>query len=162
MAMTQDTQARWRPDPPDYKDGTAPVIVVGLDDSSSSWDAFGWAAGEAVRIHGTVVAVNVAPFIEAAGGFGVLYDWAGAVRARREFVDELKTEAARRGNELGVAVSFVTEYGDPAHALTDVARGLHASLIVVGRSAKTFHHLAGSLSHRLTSRNDAPVVVVVP
>ena len=30
------------------------------------------------------------------------------------------------------------------------------------RVRKVLHRLAGSLSHRLTSRNDAPVVVVVP
>jgi hypothetical protein len=39
---------------------------------------------------------------------------------------------------------------------------VQANLVVVGRSAKTMHHLAGSLSHRLTCRKDAPVVVIVP
>ena len=67
-----------------------------------------------------------------------------------------------RANELGIPLSFVAVHGDVTHALTDVARELHASLVVVGRSAKAFHRLVGSLSHRLTSRNDAPVVVVVP
>jgi hypothetical protein len=45
-------------------------------------------------------------------------------------------------------VSFVTEYGDAAHALIHVAHRVQANLVVVGRSAKTMHHLAGSLSHR--------------
>jgi nucleotide-binding universal stress UspA family protein len=89
-------------------------------------------------------------------------DYAGIEQARQQVADELKCEAAHRAGELGVAISFVTEYGDVTHALTEVARGLHANLVVVGRSAKALHRLAGSLSHRLTSRNDAPVVVVVP
>jgi hypothetical protein len=39
---------------------------------------------------------------------------------------------------------------------------MRADLIVVGRSAKMLHHLAGSLGRRLVSRRDAPVIVVVP
>jgi nucleotide-binding universal stress UspA family protein len=162
MAMAQDTEAGRRPDAADRNDVAAPVIVVGLDGSPSSWDAFCWAAGEAVRINGRVVAVYVMPLTEAAAGFGMPYDYAGLEQARQEVGDELKSEAAHRANELGVALSFVTEHGDATHALTEAARGLHANLVVVGRSAKVLHHLAGSLSHRLTSRNDAPVVVVVP
>ena len=43
-----------------------------------------------------------------------------------------------------------------------VARAMHADLVVVGRSAKMRHHVAGSLGRRLVGRKDAPVVVVVP
>ena len=160
--MAQDTEAGRRPHAPDRNDVAPPVIVVGLDGSPSSWDAFSWAAGEAARSNGSVVAVNVTPFTEAAAAFGVPFDYAGVEQTRQEVADELKREATRRANELGVALSFVTEHGDATHWLTDVARRLHANLVVVGRSAKVLHHLAGSLSHRLTSRNDAPVVVVVP
>ena len=160
--MAQDTETGSRPEAPDSGAATAPVIVVGLDGSPSSWNAFSWAAGEAVRCHSRVVAVYVVPLAEAAGAFGVPFDYAGLEEARQEVADELKREAAHRAQELGVALSFVTEYGDATHALTDVANGLHANLVVVGRSAKVLHHLAGSLSHRLTCRKDAPVVVVVP
>jgi nucleotide-binding universal stress UspA family protein len=160
--MAQDTEAGRRPEAPDRNDGAPPVIVVGLDGSPSSWDAFSWAAGEALRIKGKVVAVYVMPFTEPATALGVPLDYAGVEQARQEVADELKREAAHRASELGVALSFVSEYGDATHALTDVARGMRANLVVVGRSAKVLHHLAGSLSNRLTSRNDAPVVVVVP
>jgi nucleotide-binding universal stress UspA family protein len=160
--MTQDTEAgRW-PDAPERGDGELPVIVVGLDGSPSSWDAFSWAAGEAARGKGRLVAVNVTPFTDAAASFGAPFDYAGVEQTRREIADELKLEAAHRANELGVELTFVCEHGDAAHALTDVARRLHANFVVVGRSTKVLHHLAGSLSHRLTSRNNAPVVVVVP
>jgi nucleotide-binding universal stress UspA family protein len=146
MAMAQDT----------------PVIVVGLDGSPSSWDAFCWGAGEAARSNGRLVAVYVMPLTEPAAGFGEAYGYASLEQARRDLVDELKNEAAHRANEIGVALSFLTERGDATHALTAVARGMHANLVVVGRSAKALHHLAGSISHRLTSQSEAPVVVVVP
>ncbi|MCW2597023.1 MAG: hypothetical protein QOF92_2746 [Pseudonocardiales bacterium] len=160
--MAQDTAAGRRSHAPGRNDVAAPVIVVGLDGSPSSWDAFCWAAGEAVRSNGTVVAVHVVPLTEPAAAFGVPYDYAGVEQARQQVADELKSEAAHRANELGVALTFVAEHGDATQVLTDIARVLHANLVVVGRSAKVLHHLAGSLSHRLTSRNDAPVVVVVP
>jgi nucleotide-binding universal stress UspA family protein len=162
MAVAQDTEAGRGPYAPERNNCAAPMIVVGLDGSPSSWDAFCWAAGEAARIDGKVVAVYVVPLTEGAAAFDVPYDYAGVEQARREVADELRIEATHRADELGVALSFVTERGDATRVLTDIARGLHANLVVVGRSAKRLHHLAGSLSHRLTSRNDAPVVVVVP
>jgi K+-sensing histidine kinase KdpD len=160
--MAQDAEAARWPDAPERNDVAAPVIVVGLDGSSSSWDAFCWSVGEALRTNGEVVAVYVLPLTDAAAAFGVPYDYAGVEQARRDVVDELRSEATQRAHELGVALSFVTERGDATRALTDIARSVHANLVVVGRSAKRLHHLAGSLSRRLTSRNDAPVVVVVP
>jgi nucleotide-binding universal stress UspA family protein len=162
MAMAQDTEAGRPPDALDRNDVAARVVVVGLDGSPSSWDAFSWAAGEAARIGGKVVAVYAVPLIEGAATFEMPYDYAGLEQARQGVADELKSEASQRADELGVAFSFVTGHGDATHVLTDVARGMHAHLVVVGRSQKLLHRLAGSLSHRLTSRNDAPVVVVVP
>jgi nucleotide-binding universal stress UspA family protein len=160
--MAQDTEAGRRPDASDSHVVAVPVIVTGLDGSPSSWDAFCWAAGEARRTDGRVVAVYVVPLTEPAAAFGVPYDYAGVALARQEVADELRREAFHRAHEVGVELSFVTEHGDVTRALTDLARTAHANLVVVGRSAKVLHRLAGSLSHRLTSRNDAPVVVVVP
>jgi nucleotide-binding universal stress UspA family protein len=160
--MAPETEAGRRPEVPDHDDVAAPLIVVGLDGSPSSWDAFSWAAGEAARIKGKVVAVYVVPLIDAAAAFGVPYDYAGLEQARQSVADELRSEAAQRADALGVHLSFVTEHGDATHALSDIARDMHAHLVVVGRSGQLWHRLGGSLSHRLTCRNDAPVVVVVP
>jgi nucleotide-binding universal stress UspA family protein len=162
MAMAHDTEAGRRPHAPDRNGVPAPVIVVGLDGSPSSWDALCWAAGEAMRINGKVVAAYVIPLTQPAAAFDAPYDYDGVEQARQEVAKELRSEASHRAAELGVELDFVTEHGDATHALTDIARALHANLVVVGRSAKVLHRLAGSLSHRLTSRNDAPVVVVVP
>ena len=76
--MTQVGAALPVPDCSDQAvDATAPAIVVGLDGSPTSWDAFSWAAGEAVRANGRLVAVYVTPAIEpvAAVTVGVPLDW---------------------------------------------------------------------------------------
>jgi nucleotide-binding universal stress UspA family protein len=138
-----------------------PAIVVGIDGSATSWDAFAWAAGEALRTNGQLVAVHVMPYAEPAA-LGVPYAYATAHSARQEFAEEIEAEAVRRAAEVGVPVSFVGEYGDAIGALADIARSVDAHLVVVGRSAKRWHRLTGSLGHRLTCRKDAPVVVVVP
>ena len=160
--MTSDTAEERRPDALGRKGGGPPAVVVGLDGSPSSWDAFSWAAGVAARANGRVVAVYVMPWPDPAAAFGAPYDYDGVERARREIARELTDEAAQRAGDLGVSVSFVGARGDVSGALADVARTMHAELIVVGKSAKWLHRLGGSLSHRLTCRNDAPVVVVVP
>ena len=140
----------------------APVIVVGLDGSPASWDAFSWAAGEAVRAGGSLIAVYVTPVVEPVAAVGMYFDYAAAEQARQDVAAELAGEAAQRAGELGVPLSFVRESGDTAHALTSVAHSAGADLVVVGKSAKLWHHVAGSLGRRLVCRHDAPVIVVVP
>jgi nucleotide-binding universal stress UspA family protein len=141
---------------------TAPLIVVGLDGSSTSWDAFSWAAGEAMRSNGSLVAVYVTPEVEPVATFGASLGYAAVEQAREEVAGELRDEAKQRARELGLHLRFVTERGDTAPTITRIARSLGADLIVVGRSAKMLHHLAGSLGRRLVSRRDAPVIAVVP
>jgi nucleotide-binding universal stress UspA family protein len=140
----------------------SPAIVVGLDGSVTSWDAFAWAAGEALRIDGRLVAVYVMPFSDPTAALGVPYDYAAAQDNQRELAAEIEAEAVRRAYEADVQLSFVGEFGDAIGTLSDVAREVDARLVVVGRSAKRWHRLTGSLGHRLTCRKDAPVVVVVP
>ena len=162
IAITPDTSPTPERDTDAAVNKGPRAIIVGLDGSPTSWDAFAWAAGAAARGNGQLVAVHVMPWTEPAAAFCVPFDYSGAETARQEIATELKDEAERCAREVGVPVRFVTEHGEVAHAVTEVARALHADLVVVGRSAKTLHRLAGSLSHRLTCRSDAPVVVVVP
>jgi nucleotide-binding universal stress UspA family protein len=140
-------------------DPTAPMIVVGLDGSPASWDAFCWAAGQATRGRGSLIAVYAT---SPATPVPVPGDFAYAEQAAQEVAAELKAEAEHRAAEAGVQLTFVRELGDPVHALLSVARLAQADLVVVGRSAKMLHHVAGSAGRRLASRRDAPVVVVVP
>src|SRR5438270_563872 len=77
------------------------VLVVGLDGSSTSWDAFVWAAGEASRGQGSLVAVYVTHAVEPFAALGVPYEYAAVEEARREFAGQLKDEAEHRARDLG-------------------------------------------------------------
>ncbi len=159
--MTQDLGPRSSPGfAGQTTDPTGQVIVVGLDGSPASWDAFCWAAGQARRSRGSLIAVYVTPAVAPVLPVDGFFYY--AEQAADEVAVELKTEAEHRAAEAGVQLTFVRELGDTVHALIGVARSAHADLVVVGRSAKMLHHLAGSAGRRLASRQDAPVVVVVP
>jgi nucleotide-binding universal stress UspA family protein len=148
---------------PTSTDGKKPlVIVVGLDGSPTSWDAFSWAAGQAASSDGQLIAVYAVSPTTAGVAVGAPIDFAAIQRVREEVAAQLKEEAQQRAEELGVQMRFVLETGEAMHALTDVAHSMHADLIVVGKSAKILHHFARSLGRRLVSRHDTPVTVVVP
>ena len=148
--------------PTSDRGATEPVILVGLDGSPTSWDAFAWAAGEAIRTNGGLIAVYVAPAVEPGAGFGVPIDYGASLEARDGMVEQLRSEAQRRARDLGVPLRFVRELGDPVQAFARVSRSMSADLIVVGKSSKMLHRLAGSLGRRLVSRCDGPAIVVVP
>jgi nucleotide-binding universal stress UspA family protein len=137
---------------------------VGVDGSAPSWDAFAWAAGEARRANGRIVAVFVTSLIEPEEALGSTapLGYAAAVEARDQLAEELAAEVVRRADMLGVEVSFVRGMGDAVHVLTEVAHSEHADMMVVGRSAKMLHRLAGSVSRRLVLNRQSPVIVVVP
>jgi nucleotide-binding universal stress UspA family protein len=141
-----------------------PMLVVGVDGSAPSWDAFAWAAGEARRGNGRIVAVFATSLIEPEEAFGTTapLGYAVAQETRNQMAEQLAAEVARRANTLGVDVSFVRGTGDAARVLADVASSEHADLIIVGRSAKMLHRLAGSVGRRLVLNRHSPVLVVVP
>jgi nucleotide-binding universal stress UspA family protein len=141
---------------------TAAVIVVGIDGSPSSWDAFDWALGEATRLVADLIAVHVQPALEPIVASGAPYAYAAAKEAGEEAAEQLYDEADRRARELGVQVTFIRLIGDIASVLAHVAQSRKADLVVVGKSTKAVHHLAGSIGRRLIFRHDAPAIVVVP
>lgn len=144
------------------------VVVIGIDGSTTSWDAFWWACGEARRTFGRAIAVFVTPV----GGSGLAaasarcspfaVDCAAFDEVASAEADELRDQAFGYATERGVDLKFVHLRGDIAKELLRVAEADHADLIVVGKSTKARHHLAGSLGRRLIRRRHAPVVVVVP
>jgi nucleotide-binding universal stress UspA family protein len=123
-----------------------------------------WAAGEALRSNGRIVAVFVTAVMEPGEGLGSTgpLGHAAAVDARDELAEELANEIALRTDSLGVEVRFVRGIGDAPRVLAEVARTERADLMVVGRSAKMVHRLVGSVGRRLVLKQDGPVVVVVP
>ncbi len=143
-------------------------VVVGIDGSDTSWDAFCWACGETGRLGGRTVAVFVDQTSGAAAASATA-SLAGAAVAlgdiQQSFTDQahqLADQVCAHGRDHGVDVTFVHAHGDTAKELLRIANADHADLLVVGRSTKARHHLAGSLGRRLVGKRGAPVVVVVP
>jgi nucleotide-binding universal stress UspA family protein len=142
-------------------------VVVGIDGSDTSWDAFCWACGETRRLGGRTVAVFVGPTSGAASataaslaGAGVAY---GAIQqSMTDQAEELSDQVRAYGHDHGFDVAFVHTQGDTARELLRIANADHADLLVVGRSTMALHHLAGSLGRRLVGTRGAPIIVVVP
>jgi nucleotide-binding universal stress UspA family protein len=122
--------------PPGDGPAAAATVVVGVDGSDASWDAFCWACGQARRLGARVVAVAMDP--------------AG------HLVAEMGREAA------DVGLTLVDVSGDLVTELLEVAEDVHADLIVVGKSARTRRRIGGCIGQRLITCGRAPVVAIVP
>ena len=127
--MTQHTSGTHSKDHPGQTPGTtAHVIVVGLDGSPASWDAFCWASGEAARSNGRLIAVYATPLAAPFPSPGEAFDYDTAEQACQETARQLADEASQRASELAVPLSFIRESGDVIRALTSVARSARADL----------------------------------
>jgi nucleotide-binding universal stress UspA family protein len=144
----------------------AAVLVVGVDGSETSWNAFSWACGEARRLQGRLVVVFVTPETPAvAAACTVPGSAAGADRAIQDAAAEqaarLRADArASRGRDLDH--TFIHARGDAATELLRIAHAAHAGQIIVGRSTKLRHRLTGAVGRKLIAKRAAPVVVIVP
>jgi nucleotide-binding universal stress UspA family protein len=146
----------------------ANVIVIGIDGSSTSWDAFWWACGETRRLCGRAVAVFVES-TSAAGAAAAFSPFAGGAmaflavnEAESAHAQALRTKTCGYARDHGIDLTFVHARGNTAKELLRVAEADHADLIVVGASTKAHHHVAGSLGRRLIGKRHAPIIVVVP
>jgi nucleotide-binding universal stress UspA family protein len=79
-----------------------------------------------------------------------------------ERADTLRRELERYAADQDVDLTFIHTHGSATSELLRLATAHQADQIVVGRSMKARHHLAGSLGRRLAGKREAPVVVVVP
>jgi nucleotide-binding universal stress UspA family protein len=146
------------------------VVVIGVDDSESSWNAFWWSCGETKRLGGGIVAVHVSP----ASGSGMASAAAASAltaspvelywsdQAATELAEQLRLKLSVFAIDAAVDFEFVHAKGDAAAELLRISAARNAYLIVVGQSCKVLHRLAGSLGRRLIGKRNAPVVVVVP
>jgi nucleotide-binding universal stress UspA family protein len=147
--------------------GDPAVVVIGLDGSATSWDAFWWGCGEATRLHGRAIAVYVSPLTAtaaaaaAASGFPIC-DYQAFEVAGTEQAAELRADALRQVAGQPLDLTFVHAWGDPAQELLRVSRAVQASVIAIGRSTKLRHRIAGSLGRRLITKPRAPLIVIVP
>ena len=102
-------------------------VVVGIDGSDTSWDAFCWACGETGRLGGRTVAVFVDQTSGAAAASATA-SLAGAAVAlgdiQQSFTDQahqLADQVCAHGRDHGVDVTFVHAHGDTAKELLRIA-----------------------------------------
>lgn len=170
---SQPTPPSPRPADPSVSDGDrrTAAVVIGLDGSDTSWNAFYWGCGEANRLGGRAVVVYVSPPAVPGGGpawiFAAMLGFAISDTETDDAVAKEKAaalwdEVKRRAAGLDTELAFVHARGDAIAALRMVAEQLNADVIAVGRSMKARHHIAGSLGRRLMGKSDSPIIAVVP
>jgi nucleotide-binding universal stress UspA family protein len=137
------------------------VILVGVDDSTTSIRAGWYAAGLARRQRARIVAVFVLPMASfgAAGPGGAALTVAKE-EAFRSSVADMERRADAIGNELGISVTFRAARGDPYTEIVRIADEVRADAIVVGASKHAGHRFVGSLAVRLVRAGKWPVTVV--
>ena len=139
------------------------MILVGVDDSTTSLRAAWYAAGLARRQRAAVTAVYVAPLASLAVGtaYGEAAELAAVQhQAAAELADDMRRRAADVSRELGISVTFIAAEGDPFTELRRIADEIRADAVVVGASARAGHRLIGSLAVRLVRAGRWPVTVV--
>jgi nucleotide-binding universal stress UspA family protein len=137
------------------------VILVGVDDSTTSSRAGWYAAGLARRQGARLVAVFVSPLasLGAAGPTGAAIAVARD-EAFRATAADMERRALEIGAELGIAITFVAVRGEPFAEIRRIAGEVRADAIVVGASAHAGHRFVGSLAVRLVRAGKWPVTVV--
>jgi nucleotide-binding universal stress UspA family protein len=137
------------------------VILVAVDDSTTSIRAGWYAAGLARRQHAKIIAVFVSPLssLGSAGPGGASLAVARD-EAFRATADDMRKRATDAAEELGISVTFVAARGDPFGEICRIADEVRADLLVVGASAHAGHRFVGSLAVRLVRKGRWPVTVV--
>lgn len=147
----------------DFEIGTdgPSVILVGVDDSTTSSRAGWYAAGLARRQGARIVAVFVSPLASfGAGGPAGAAVTVAREEAFRASVAEMEQRAHSIAAELGISITFIAARGDPFTEIRRIAAEVRADAIVVGASAHAGHRLVGSLAVRLVRAGKWPVTVV--
>lgn len=137
------------------------VIVVGVDDSESSWRAAAYAAGLGRRQGSLVALVYVQPVQTVVSTFGLNAPMAETTsQIAEEIVAQVRDAVERMGESFPVRWEFRTFAGDPFTGLARTADELKADAVVVGASEHAGHRIVGSLAVRLVKAARWPVTVV--
>lgn len=154
--MGEKRQEAPRPEVP--RDGPG-LVVVGVDGSSTSWNAAAYAGGLVRRQGGRLVVVHVVGTSSAASGFlpGLADTLVESGRQTAEYLEQQMREGARIS---GVRIDFSVRFGDVYAELTKAADELAADHVVVGASESAGHRWVGSLAVRLVRAGRWPITVV--
>lgn len=137
------------------------VILVAVDDSTTSIRAGWYALGLARRQRAKLVSIFVSPMatIGTSGPGG-----AALAVAKDEAFAEMVRDMRQRGQdaaeEFGVPLTFLARRGEPFAEICKAADEVRADAIVVGASTKAGHRFVGSLAVRLVRAGRWPVTVV--
>jgi nucleotide-binding universal stress UspA family protein len=135
------------------------IVVLGLDGSQDSMRAIPFAVEQAGD-GGKIVVVHVRELLVGrAGGLPLVVNEDEIEADVRRQVDDLKSTGI--ATELKV-ISAVA--GGPAHVIADVAREVHADVIVIGtRGHRQISSLIiGSVTHKLLHMTPCAVLAVPP
>ncbi|SNY60881.1 universal stress protein [Paractinoplanes atraurantiacus] len=138
------------------------AILVGVDGSTSSLRAAAYAAGLARRQRCRLIAVYVRkgpptmiPLGDDSGAAA-----ATAIEAQDEIERELRAAFRDHVPQLDIEASFQVRTGEPYAELIAAAKEARADAVIVGKSAKVLHRIAGSLAVKLVRCGRWPVTVV--
>ena len=156
-------------------------IVVGIDGSKLSFEAFDQALDIAKKIHSTIKAVFVidvrktqVPYIYAGGSYELSYEriYIPPDKNLQEFYEKIQKDLGsfaenclkrclKKGEEAGVEVSTEIVEGFPAAELCEESRS--GDLLVVGQQGENAHFkrsVIGSTTEDLVRTSPRPILVV--
>jgi nucleotide-binding universal stress UspA family protein len=139
-------------------------IVVGVDGSHNSEAALDWAVRMAKGMGSEVVAVlAIAPPIYFDTGYMAPVappqfdpEW------RAEMKTEFEQQWCKRLRDAGVRYQMIMQDGRPASVIAQVADGMDADVIVVGRTGKggVAELVLGSVSHELVLHSKRAILLI--
>ena len=138
-------------------------ILVPLDGSDPSWDAFEFALSEYASPAEFVVLHVINPMEGAYGADAMGGDyWEGWYENAEARAERLFEEARDRAGDRGDALESVYEMGSPAHTIIDYSDEHDIDHIVIGSHGRTgvSRILLGSVAESVVRRAAMPVTVV--
>jgi nucleotide-binding universal stress UspA family protein len=137
------------------------VILLAVDDSTTSIRAGWYAMGMARRQGAKLVAIFVSPMASVGtSGPGGAALTVAKDEAFAEMVRDMRRRAAEAAEEFGISLTFLARRGEPFAEIRRAADEVRADAIVVGASTKAGHRFVGSLAIKLVRAGRWPVTVV--